>query len=126
MDPLIIVPWLAVVVISSGYLAQIIKIQAHREVRDLSWLSYLAWGIAYSLLAYEAYLIDSNIFIFKNVLTFLFVCVILAQIYHHRDDEWHDGEGPICVCSNELEDNWKFCPDCGVTTKGDERITGKQ
>jgi predicted membrane channel-forming protein YqfA (hemolysin III family) len=111
-----LLPWLAVIIISTGYLAQIWKIHEHREVRDLSIWSYLSWGAAYLILAYQGYAIDAPVFIFKNVATFGLVLIILAQIYIHRDDEWHDDDDKACSCGNELEPHWKHCPDCGQRT----------
>lgn len=112
-----ILPWIAVFVVSAGYLAQVVKIQQHREVRDLSPLSYIAWGIAYLILAYQGHLIDAPVFVLKNILTFALVVIILVQIAVHRDDEWHDEGDLYCQCSNELEPKWNYCPDCGQSTQ---------
>jgi uncharacterized protein with PQ loop repeat len=109
---LYIIVGLAVIILCIGYLAQIAKIHRHREVRDLSIVGFTSLAIAYVILGYEAYLINSRVFLIKNCMTFLLVTTILAQIWYHRDDEWHNDEGPFCECGNELENNWKFCPDC--------------
>lgn len=111
-----ILAWVAILVLSVGYVAQIVKIAQHREVRDLSWPSYALWALGYLVLGYEAWLIDSPIFIFKNSLTFVLVSILIGQIWYHRDDEWHDLEDANCSCGNELEPHWKFCPDCGDIT----------
>mgnify|MGYP001277610073 FL=1 len=110
-------PWIAVAVICFGYLAQAIKIQVHKEVRDLSAWSFAAWGISYLILAYQGYLIDAPVFIYKNAITFGLVIIILTQIYLHRDDEWHDDEDKTCECGNELEPHWRYCADCGKACK---------
>lgn len=113
MDPMTIIPWLAIVVLNAGYWAQIYKINEHREVRDLSTTSYVLFGLAYIILAYESHLIESSVFLVKNILTTVSVGVIIGLIIYHRDDEWHDDEDKICNCGNELETHWKFCADCG-------------
>lgn len=107
------VPWIAVSLLCAGYAAQIHKIHVHREVRDLSIISYLSWGLGYLVLAYEAYVIDAGVFLAKNAITLGLVVVIVAQIWYHRDDEWHDDEDTSCICGNEIEPNWSYCPDCG-------------
>ena len=108
---------LAVTMLCLGYLAQIIKIHRHREVRDLSLPAFLGFGIAYVILGYEGYLIDSHIFLIKNIIAFFLVLTIVGQIWHHQDDEWHDEADVYCNCGNELEDIWKYCPDCGIKTE---------
>jgi len=113
-----IIVWIAVVALCFGYLAQIAKIQQHREVRDLSKLGFISLAVAYIVLGYEAYLIESQIFLIKNCVAFCLVITILVQVWYHQDDEWHDEEDASCKCGNELEEFWKFCPDCGESIKG--------
>jgi uncharacterized protein with PQ loop repeat len=112
-----LLPWIAVAVISTGYLAQIWKIHKHKEVRDLSPWAYVAWGIAYLILGYQGLVIEAPVFVLKNIITFILVTIILSQIHIHRNDEWHDDEDKYCKCSNELEPHWKYCPDCGEEIK---------
>lgn len=107
------VPWIAISLLCAGYMAQIHKIHVHKEVRDLSIIGYLSWGLGYLVLAYEAYTIDSNVFLAKNGITLALVIIIVAQIWCHRDAEWHDDEDTQCNCGNEIEPHWSFCPDCG-------------
>jgi predicted membrane channel-forming protein YqfA (hemolysin III family) len=121
-----IIPWVAIFILSIGYLAQIIRIQVHREVRDLSTIGFISLGIGYIILGYEAFLIGSGVFLFKNVLTLLLVLIILGQIWYHRDEEWHDETDVLCQnCTNEMEDNWKYCPDYGTSLnqKTDDQTT---
>ena len=126
MDTIIyFLPYLAVAIISFGYLAQAIKIQIHKEVRDLSASSYVAWGISYLILLYQGYLIQAPVFMYKNAITFGLVLIILTQIYIHRDDEWHDDQDKICECGNELEPHWRYCADCGKACRkevGDAQV----
>jgi len=112
-----ILPWVAVLALNAGYWVQIIKIHRHREVRDIAIASYICFDIAYTILALEAYHIDSTIFLVKNILTFISTSILIGQIWYHRDDEWHDDENKICnnpKCPNEIENQWAFCPDCGT------------
>jgi len=109
-----ILPWLAVLALNAGYWAQIIKIHRHKEVRDLSIYSYILFDVAYGFLGYEAYVISSELFLIKNILTFISTSIIIYLIYKHRGDEWHDDEDKFCVCGNELEQHWSYCTDCGA------------
>lgn len=96
------------------YIAQIMKIHVHREVRDFSIAGFLSLALAYIILGYESYLIDSTLFLVKNSIAFCLIIIILGQIWYHRDDEWHDEDDASCIsCENELDTPWKFCPDCG-------------
>lgn len=109
-----LIPWIAVIALCAGYLAQIHKIHVHREVRDLSIISYLSWGLGYLVLSYEAYQMGADIFLAKNAITLGLVAVIVSQIYYHREDEWHDDDDTSCsACGNEIEPRWQYCPDCG-------------
>lgn len=108
--------WIAVAVLSMGYLAQIVKIAQHKEVRDLSWVSYTLWALAYLILGYEAWVLEAPVFVFKNGLTFVLVTILIGQIAYHWNDEWHAEEDATCSCGNELEPHWNFCPDCGDIT----------
>lgn len=113
-----VLPWIAVLALNAGYWVQIIKIHQHREVRDIAIASYICFDIAYTILAFEAYHIDSTIFLVKNILTFISTSILIGQIWYHRGDEWHDDESKICPnteCPNEIEDIWNFCPDCGTS-----------
>ena len=111
---LAILPWIAIVVLNAGYWTQIYKIYKHREVRDLSYVSFLLFDISYIILAYESYMIESYVFLIKNILTTISSSVIIFLIFIHKDDEWHDDADTICECSNEIENHWKFCADCGA------------
>lgn len=115
-----ILPWLAIIILNAGYWVQIYKIHKHKEVRDLSITSFLLFDLAYMILAYESYLINSNVFLVKNILTGISTFIIISLIYIHQDDEWHDDDDKICSCGNELESHWKFCADCGKPAKSEK------
>ena len=107
-------PWVAVLILNAGYWLQIYKIHVHKEVRDLAVSSYIMFDLAYGILAYEAYVIDSQVFLIKNILTATSTTILIAMIWYHKDDEWHDDEDKHCVfCGNELEPHWTYCTDCG-------------
>lgn len=111
-------PWLAVLILNAAYWVQIYKIHRHREVRDLAISSYILFGVAYVILAIEAYHIDSTIFLVKNIITFISTSVLIFMVWYHQDDEWHDDDARICnnlACPNEIENQWQFCPDCGAS-----------
>lgn len=108
------VPWLALVILSLGYWSQAWKIHKHKEVRDLSILSYMCLAMGFSIMSWQAYREGSTIFLVKQIMTLIPVTLIVAQIWLHRDDRWHDDESPHCQsCDTELESGWLFCPQCG-------------
>lgn len=113
--------WVAVVILSLGYWAQVWKIHIHREVRDISIVSYILLATGFAIMAIKAYFDGSTIFLVKQLSTFLPAVIIIAQIIIHRDDEWHDDADEICAnteCGHEIEPHWIFCANCGTKRKG--------
>lgn len=110
-----ILAWSSVAILSMGYWSQVWKIHVHKEVRDLSFASYLLLAIGFGILTIQAVEDNSTIFIIKQIATFIPVAIILYQIKAHKDDHWHDDINPICNgCQEELEIEWKHCPYCGT------------
>jgi uncharacterized protein with PQ loop repeat len=85
-----ILPWGAVLLLSSGYFMQAWKIHVHKEVRDLSIASYIMMAVATSILLMKA--IDEGIavFIFKQSMVLLPCIIIIVQIIIHKRDKWED------------------------------------
>lgn len=110
-----VLPWLALVLLSLGYWSQVWKVHVHREVRDLSVLSYFFLAIGFVVMGIRAFKDGATIFLVKQFVTLIPVVVLIAQIYIHRDDRWHDDDDEFCVsCGEELEPQWTFCPYCGT------------
>ena len=85
-----LLPWIAVVCLPLGYWKQVWHIHVHKEVRDLSLSSYILFAVAYLLLGIEGYVIDSTLFLIKNILVGIPTLVIIGQIIYHKSDEWED------------------------------------
>ncbi|HAA53419.1 MAG TPA: hypothetical protein DCE42_01605 [Myxococcales bacterium] len=114
-----IVPWVAVVLLSLGYWSQVRKIQLHKEVRDLSMMSYVLLAFGFSIMSWQAIREGSAIFLFKQVMTLIPVTIIIYQIVIHQGDTWHDEDALHCgACDNELEVRWSYCPACGEPREG--------
>lgn len=110
-----ILSWMAVVLLSLSYWFQIWKIHVHKEVRDLSVPYHILLALGFGILTYTAYVEDSLVFLVKQIATTVPVLIIIAQIYYHRDDHWHDDDDPICTnCGEELEPDWSYCAYCGT------------
>lgn len=110
-----IIPWIAVFTLSLGYWAQVWRIHEHKEVRDLSIVSYSLLAVGFFIMAIKAYYDGSTIFFIKQVATFLPATIVIFQIIKHRDDHWHDSHNPHChECKEELEIYWKYCSYCGA------------
>lgn len=122
MDKLFdIIPWVAVATLSIGYWAQVWRIHVHREVRDLSMISYSLLSIGFFIMSIKAYNDNSTIFFIKQVATFIPATIVIFQIFIHKEDHWHDEHNPICTsCNEELELCWEYCAYCGA--KGPEHI----
>lgn len=121
-----IMSWSAVIILSISYWFQIWKIHVHKEVRDLSVIYHVMLAIGFGILTYTAWAEGSTIFVVKQVATTVPVLIIIAQIYYHKDDHWHDDIDPSCLnCSEELELLWKVCPYCG-TPKTEEQMRIKR
>ncbi|TNE51372.1 MAG: zinc ribbon domain-containing protein [Deltaproteobacteria bacterium] len=110
-----VLPWIALVLLSLGYWSQVWKTHVHREVRDLSMISYVLMAIGFVIMGLRAFHEGSVIFLTKQFATLIPVAVLIGQIYYHRDDRWHDDADELCSsCNEELEPQWSFCPYCGV------------
>ncbi len=108
------IPWVAVCILSLGYWSQVWKIHIHKEVRDISLLSYVFLSIGFAIMALKAYSENSVIFLVKQVATFIPVIIICFQIIIHKEDHWHDDDDEMCTqCGSELEPHWKHCAYCG-------------
>ena len=113
--------WTAVVFLAASYWFQIVKIQQHREVRDISIAYHVFLAIGFGILIWTAWEENSLIFFVKQVVTFVPVVVIILQILWHRKDRWHDEEDPFCrKCNAEIEPQWKYCPYCSYWAKSEE------
>lgn len=71
-------------------LPQIWRIHVHKEVRDLSKISF--WGLAIfsTILLMEAIYLKSGIYIVKQAGSALFAFIILWQIKIHEKDKWEE------------------------------------
>ncbi|MBT3981498.1 MAG: zinc-ribbon domain-containing protein [Bacteriovoracaceae bacterium] len=106
--------WIALLVLSIGYWVQAIKIHHHKEVRDLSFLSYLMLTISFIVVATHAAKKSSTTQVLTQVASAIPCLIIMAQIWYHKEDRWHDDEnGPCQKCGNILEPSWSFCTNCG-------------
>ena len=85
-----IIPWIAVVFLPLGYWKQVWHIHKHKEVRDLNLGSYILFAIAYMVLGIESVMVDSCIFLMKNILVAIPTLIITFQIIVHREDKWED------------------------------------
>lgn len=109
------ISWVAVLLLSVSYWFQIWKIHIHKEVRDLSLTYHICLAIGFGILAFTAYVEGSAIFLIKQIATTIPVCVIISQIFYHKQDKWHDDSDANChVCKQELEHPWVHCPYCGT------------
>lgn len=108
------IPWIAVCILSLGYWSQVWKIHIHKEVRDISMMSYIFLSVGFSIMAIKAHQEDSTIFLIKQIATLIPALIICFQIYIHKEDHWHDDDDEMCTnCGQELEPHWKFCAYCG-------------
>ena len=113
MDSLTIISWIAVFLLSISYWFQIWKIHVHKEVRDLSLTYHFLLASGFAILALTAYAEGSTIFLIKQIATTIPVVIIIAQIFYHKQDRWHDDLLPHCKrCDEELEEDWICCPYC--------------
>lgn len=109
-----ILSYFAIAALAVSYWFQIWKIHVHREVRDISLCYHILLALGFGFLIIPAWVEGSNIFLVKQVVTFIPVLIIIAQIFWHRKDHWHDEYDLYCTgCKDELEDDWAFCPYCG-------------
>lgn len=110
---IVIASWVAIVLLSISYWFQIWKIHVHREVRDLSLPYHFLLAIGFGILAGTAWAEGSLVFLVKQIATTIPVLIIIGQIFYHKGDHWHDEEQVHCSeCSEELEEDWKYCPYC--------------
>ena len=115
MTFLSILSWVAVFMLALSYWFQIWKIHKHKEVRDLSLIYHFFLAIGFGLLIFTAIVEDSFIFLIKQIATFIPVIIIIAQIFYHKQDHWHDDDDELCQeCNQELEPDWRFCPYCSI------------
>ncbi|MCP4646304.1 MAG: zinc-ribbon domain-containing protein [bacterium] len=114
MDLIVPLSWVAVLILASSYWFQIWKIHNHKEVRDLSLTYHVLLAIGFGVLIFTALIEESQIFLAKQIATFVPVVIIIGQILIHRKDHWHDEKDELCKkCGSELEPDWKHCPYCG-------------
>lgn len=85
-----ILSWIAVVILSGSYFAQVWRIHVHKEVRDLSLPAYIGLSIGFLILLIQAISENSTIFIVKQLTTFIPCFIIVIQIIIHREDKWRD------------------------------------
>jgi uncharacterized protein with PQ loop repeat len=79
-----ILSWIAIIILSSSYWFQIVKIMKVKEVRDISLTYHILLAIGFSILIYTAHIEDSFIFLMKQILTTIPVVIIIGQILHYR------------------------------------------
>lgn len=87
-----ILSWAAVILLPLGYWKQVWHIYKHKEVRDLNLFSYILFAMAYLFLGIEAYSINSQLFLIKNIMVLVPTIVLIYQIIIHKDDDWVDNE----------------------------------
>lgn len=87
-----ILSWVAVIGLPVGYWKQVYHIHVHKEVRDLNLISHILFVISFSILATQAFIIESYLFFFKNLLVLVPVSVLTGQIIYHKNDKWEDGK----------------------------------
>lgn len=85
-----ILSWIAVVILSASYWAQVWRIHIHKEVRDLSFNMYLGLAIGFTIMLFKAISEGSVIFAVKQLATLIPCLIIAAQIIQHKDDSWED------------------------------------
>lgn len=114
-DWVYILSWLAILILGSSYWFQIYKIHKHKEVRDLSITYNILLALGFGILIITAIAENSEIFLVKQIVTFVPVVILIAQIIIHRKDTYHDSSFKLCVtCRSELEPNWRYCSNCGT------------
>lgn len=115
--------WSASFGIPISYILQIISNYKHRETRDINIYGVIFADYAYLIYGIKSGILYETAFIIKYGLSFFFCSVMIAQILKYRKEnyEWHDDMDKYCsgllkdkvACGNELEPQWKHCPDCG-------------
>ena len=83
-----LLPWIAVLALPIGYWKQVLHIHHHKEVRDLNPSAFILFLIAYISLGIEAVIIDSDVFLWKNILVSIPTIVIIWQIFRYKDSQW--------------------------------------
>ena len=113
MNILTFMSWVAIIILASSYWFQIWKIHVHKEVRDLSLVYHILLAFGFGLLIITAVVENSLIFLVKQVATFIPVLIIIAQIYYHKADYWHDSDNKLCAsCKENIENHWNYCAFC--------------
>ena len=115
--------WLAACCIPISYILQIISNYKHKETRDINIHGLFVADFAYLIYGIKSGLIGEPAFLLKYGLSFTFCSAMIAQIitYRRKHYLWNDDIDQFCsgqvkgmvVCGNELEPQWKHCPDCG-------------
>ena len=83
-----LLPWIAVLALPLGYWKQVWHIHLHKEVRDLNPSAFILFLIAYISLGIEAFIIDSDVFLWKNILVSIPTIVIIWQIFRYKGSKW--------------------------------------
>lgn len=106
--------WVAIITFAVAYWLQVLKIYKHKEVRDLSLVSYSVLSAAYFLFSIEA-LYDWNPVLLGKAIVALIPClVIIMLIIHNKHCEWVDDDSIKCShCGKALQPYHLFCSSCG-------------
>ena len=109
--------WTAVFILAVAYWLQVIKIHKHKEVRDLSLISYSILSVGYFILLVESsYHFDADA-LAKAIAVLIPCLVILVLINHNKHCEWVDKEAMKCFhCGKLLQPYHMFCSACGKNT----------
>jgi len=108
--------WTAVAVISVSYWLQLFKIHRHKEVRDLSLISYSVLFIGYSFLFIEGLISFSILGIAKSVAVLIPCALTIFMIQHNKHCEWVDEDGFKCQhCGKSLQPHHLYCSSCGTS-----------
>ena len=84
------IAWVASIIAILGFVPQIWRIHVHKEVRDLSKLSFWMLAVSSAVLFVEAIYLGSGVYIFKQLGALVFALIILWQIRTHEKDEWEE------------------------------------
>ena len=107
--------WTAVLILAIAYWLQVIKIHRHKEVRDLSLISYSILSVGYALLLVESIYHYEPDALAKCIVVLVPCIIIVALINHNKHCIWVDEEKFKCFhCGKVLQPYHLFCSSCGI------------
>lgn len=109
--------WSAVFILAVAYWLQVVKIHKHKEVRDLSLISYSILSVGYFFLLLESIYHFEPLSFAKSMSVLLPCLLILLLINHNKHCEWVDDDSFKCRhCGKSVQPFNMFCSSCGAST----------